>query len=89
MTGLLLFMWNYSGTLTLLFALLAGLSILGSRLQHNHETYGDHLRREALERGRQQSEPEEEDGDSSAEDTDLAIRCMHTTVQNMINTTIR
>jgi hypothetical protein len=47
--NVLRFLWNNCGILMLVFGLLAGLSILGYRLNHSGETHNEQLRREAEE----------------------------------------
>jgi len=43
------YVWNHVGTLMLVFALLAGISILGSRLSADADTHNEQMRREAEE----------------------------------------
>jgi hypothetical protein len=43
------YVWNHVGTLMLVFGLLAGISILGSRLNADSDTHNEQMRREAEE----------------------------------------
>jgi hypothetical protein len=45
--NVLRYLWNHVGTLMLVFGLLAGISILGSRLNADSETHNEQMRREA------------------------------------------